>query len=309
MACRTPSVERVADKTVNAKQQIDKLEAMIKDQEASNKATFYNQIDSHLESAKIDDARETQYQANIKTEYTSEFSLDKIAGVVTSALKAAKVATDPKNPQASTSPEAIDAYSDMVVSVAEAAKSSSTAAASLAFSMSRLAPGTIAFLYASSINIQDNETFGEEAVTTTAIYYRLIQSEKDIELQGAFDATRIRVAADLETFRRFVALQADLVNQLADGKLSFDAYIVLDDKYAKKATELQKRVKDGTPVEKTATAKVNFVPTHKTMSRNAVPTNANYELVKAAIKKMSTMGSSYKKIIEKAQARLENNYF
>ncbi|WP_422091126.1 hypothetical protein [Tenacibaculum ovolyticum] len=309
MACRTPSVERVADKTVNAKQQIDKLEAMIKDQEASNKATFYNQIDSHLESAKIDDARETQYQANIKTEYTSEFSLDKIAGVVTSALKAAKVATDPKNPQASTSAEAIDAYSDMVVSVAEAAKSSSTAAASLAFSMSRLAPGTIAFLYASSINIQDNETFGEEAVTTTAIYYRLIQSEKDIELQGAFDATRIRVAADLETFRRFVALQADLVNQLADGKLSFDAYIVLDDKYAKKATELQKRVKDGTPVEKTATAKVNFVPTHKTMSRNAVPTNANYELVKAAIKKMSTMGSSYKKIIEKAQARLENNYF
>ena len=309
MACRTPSVERVADKTVNAKQQIDKLEAMIKDQEASNKATFYHQIDSHLESAKIDDARETQYQANIKTEYTSEFSLDKIAGVVTSALKAAKVATDPKNPQASTSPEAIDAYSDMVVSVAEAAKSSSTAAASLAFSMSRLAPGTIAFLYASSINIQDSETFGEEAVTTTAIYYRLIQSEKDIELQGAFDATRIRVAADLETFRRFVALQADLVNQLADGKLSFDAYIVLDDKYAKKATELQKRVKDGTPVEKTASAKVNFVPTRKTMSRNGVPTSANYELVKAAIKKMSTMGSSYKKIIEKAQARLESNYF
>ena len=72
MACRTPSVERVADKTAKAKEQIDKLETMIKAQESSNKATFYHQIDSHLESAKIDDARETDYQANIKTEYTSK---------------------------------------------------------------------------------------------------------------------------------------------------------------------------------------------------------------------------------------------
>lgn len=71
---------------------------------------------------------------------------------------------------ASMSPEAIDAYTDVVNAVAEAAKSSSTAAASLAFSMNRLAPGTIAFLFASSINIQDDETFGKEAVTTTAIY-------------------------------------------------------------------------------------------------------------------------------------------
>ena len=47
MACRTPSVERVADKTAKAKEQIDKLETMIKAQESSNKATFYHQIDSH----------------------------------------------------------------------------------------------------------------------------------------------------------------------------------------------------------------------------------------------------------------------
>ncbi|SDS35241.1 hypothetical protein [Christiangramia echinicola] len=299
MACRTPSVERVADKTAKAKQQIDKLEEMIKAQETSNKVTFFDQIKSHLKSAKIDDARETEYQANIKTEYTSEFSLDKIAGVVTSALKAAKVATDPSNPQASTSPEAIDAYSDVVVSVAEAAKSSSTAAASLAFSMSRLAPGTIVFLYASSINIQDKETFGEEAVTTTAIYYRLIQSEKDIELQGSFDATRTRVAADLETYRRFVALQADLVNQLADGNLTFDEYDKKDELFAKKAAELQKRVKDGSPVDKA----------YKVMSATDTPISASYELVQAAIKRMSIMGSNYKKIVEKAQARLENGYF
>lgn len=309
MACRTPSVERVVDKTAKAKQQIDKLEAMIRGQEAANKSMFYHQIDSHLESAKIDDARETDYQANIKTEYTSEFSLGKIAAVVRSALKAAKFAIDPINPQAIISPKAIDAYSDLVVSVAEAAKSSSTAAASLAFSMSRLAPGAIAFLYASSVNIQDSETFGEEAITTTVIYYRLIQSKKDIALQGAFDATRIRVAADLETYRRFIALQASLVDQLAGGKLTFEAYDVLDDKYAKKAAELHKRVKEGTPVEELATAKLDVIGTRKVMSATGILTSANDELVQTAIKRMSTMGNSYTKIIEKAQVRVAKGYF
>jgi len=94
MACRTPSVERVADKMSKAKEQIDKLEAMVVAQEEAIRAKFYGQIDTHLASARLTDAREVAYQVNIKTEYTSEFSLDKIAGVVTSALKAAKVATD-----------------------------------------------------------------------------------------------------------------------------------------------------------------------------------------------------------------------
>ena len=94
MACRTPSVERVADKMSKAKEQIDKLEAMVVAQEEAIRAKFYGQIDTHLASARLTDAREVAYQVNIKTESTSEFSLDKIAGVVTSALKAAKVATD-----------------------------------------------------------------------------------------------------------------------------------------------------------------------------------------------------------------------
>lgn len=309
MTCRTASVKRVADKTAKAKEQIDKLETLIRAQEASNKAAFLHQIDSHLASAQIDDARETDYQANVKTEYTSEFSLDKIAGVVTSALKAAIAATDPKNPMASTSPEAIEAYSDVVVSVAEAAKSSSTAAASLAFSMSRLAPGTIAFLYASSINIQDSETFGEEAVTTTAIYYRLIQSERDIELQGAFDATRIRVAADLKTYEAFIALQATLVHSLADGTLTFDQYIKMDEAYAQKAAELQKRVKDGTPIKGTLATRSASDRTLKVMNLSGMPMSANQELVQAAIRKLSALGSNYKGVVEKAQARLENGYF
>ncbi|KFF13270.1 hypothetical protein IW15_05595 [Chryseobacterium soli] len=304
MACRTASVERVADKTVSAKQQIDKLQAMIESQEAHNKAVFYKQIDEHLASAKLTDAREISYTSNIKTEYVSEFSLDKIASVVVSALKAAKAATNPAYPQAPTSQEAIEAYSDVVNAVAEAAKSSSNSAASLAFSMNRLAPGTIAFLFASSINIQDEETFGSEAITTTAIYYRLMESPRDVELSAALDATRIRVSADLATYKKFIALQAALVDALADGKISFEVYLLQDDKYAKKAAELEKRVKDGTPVAKAAKG---LVP--KILSVEDMGSGTHKALVNSAVEKLSAMGDAYKSVVERTRSRIENGYF
>ena len=304
MACRTASVERVADKTVNAKQQIDKLQAMIEAQEAHNKANFYKQIDEHLASAKLADAREISYTSNIKTEYVSEFSLDKIAGVVVSALKAAKAATNPAYPQAPTSPEAIEAYADVVNAVAEAAKSSSNSAASLAFSMNRLAPGTIAFLFASSINIQDEETFGSEAITTTAIYYRLMESPRDVELSAALDATRIRVSADLATYKKFIALQAALVDSLAEGRINFETYLVQDDKYTKKAAELEKRVKDGTPVAKAAKGLVPEI-----LSVEDLGSGTHKALVNSAVEKLSAMGDAYKSIVERTRSRVENGYF
>lgn len=305
MACRTASVERVADKTVKAKEQIDKLQSMIESQESANKARFYKQIDEHLASAKLTDAREISYTSNIKTEYTSEFSLDKIAGVVTMALKAAKAATNPAYPQAPTSPEAIDAYADVVNSIAEAAKSSSSSAASMAFSMNRLAPGTIAFLYASSINIQDDETFGSEAVTTTAIYYRLMESPRDVELSAALDATRIRVAADLETYKKFIVLQAALVDSLAAGKITFEAYLVLDDKYAKKAAELEKRVKDGTPPAKLAKG-----VTPEIISIEDAGLSADYKsLVLSAVEKLSGMGDIYNSVVQRNRSRIESGYY
>ncbi|ROI00636.1 hypothetical protein [Chryseobacterium daecheongense] len=305
MACRTASVERVADKTVKAKEQIDKLQSMIESQESANKARFYKQIDEHLASAKLTDAREISYTSNIKTEYTSEFSLDRIAGVVTMALKAAKAATNPAYPQAPTSPEAIDAYADVVNSIAEAAKSSSSSAASMAFSMNRLSPGTIAFLYASSINIQDDETFGSEAVTTTAIYYRLMESPRDVELSAALDATRIRVAADLETYKKFIVLQAALVDSLAAGKITFEAYLVLDDKYAKKAAELEKRVKDGTPPAKLAKG-----VTPEIISIEDVGLSADYKsLVLSAVEKLSGMGDIYNSVVQRNRSRIESGYY
>jgi hypothetical protein len=68
MACTSGSVQTVADKTVAAKLQIDKLlQAMIKDQEGVNKATFFDNITVHLADANVTDAREISYSSNIKT--------------------------------------------------------------------------------------------------------------------------------------------------------------------------------------------------------------------------------------------------
>lgn len=300
MACRTPSVERVVDKTAKAKEQIDKLEAMIKSQEAANKLNFFNQIDAHLASSNLTDARQIDYNSYIKTEYTSEFSLDKIAEVVTSSLNAAKTLTNPAITNPAMSPAAIDAYVDVVNTIAEAAKSSSTAAASVSFSMNRISPGMFAFLFASSMNIQDNETFGMEAVTTTAIYYRLVQSIQDLKLQGEFDAAKIEIELNLQSFRKFKTLQVALIDQLGNNQNDIGTYEKLDAFYSKKVEEL--RSKMGT------TRELGPVKMFMAMSKET-GADVHQKLVKSAIKRLSAMGDRYRGVIETARERIESSYF
>lgn len=300
MACRTPSVERVVDKTAKAKEQIDKLEAIIKSQEAANKLNFFNQIDAHLASSNLTDARQIDYNSYIKTEYTSEFSLDKIAEVVTSSLNAAKALTNPAITNPAMSPAAIDAYVDVVNTIAEAAKSSSTAAASVSFSMNRISPGMFAFLYASSMNIQDDETFGMEAVTTTALYYRLVQSIQDLKLQGEFDAAKIEIELNLQSFRKFKTLQVALIDQLGNNQIDIETYEKLDAFYTKKVEELKSKM--GT------TREIGPVKMFMAMSTET-GADVHQKLVKSAIKRLSAMGDRYRGVIETARERIESSYF
>lgn len=299
MACKTASVERIADKTAKAKEQIDKLQAMIENQEDINKKKFFAQIEAHLINAGISDAREISYNYDIKTEYISEFSLDKVAAVVTSSLKAIIESTNPAIVNPATSHEAIEAYIDVVNTVAEAAKSSSTAAASISFSMNRLSPGMFAFLFASSTNIQDDETFGKEAVTTTAIYYRFMQSIQDLKLQGAFDAAKIEIALNLETYKKFKALQVSIIDDLANGKINIDTYTKLDDFYGSKATDVKAKLDA-----------VKFDTVKSLMGTQAIEgSEVHEELVLSSIEKLSSMGESYKSVIEKARERIAIRYF
>jgi hypothetical protein len=307
MACTTGSVKRAADKTVAAKDQIVKLQKMIRAQSDENKKLFYSKIDTHLTDAKVHDARELDYSDDIKTEYTSEFQLDKIAAVVTSSLKAAaELATDVEVPEAALRPGAISAYTDLVNTVAEAAKSSSTSAASLSFSMNRLSPGLFAFLYASSVNIKDVDTFGEEAVTTTAIYYRFMQSIDDVKNQAKFG----EVIIDAKNLLHMKTLQAALTDALASGELTIDEWTKKDEAYSAAIKIIQKRLDDAkfditTPL--TLSAADGFgMPVRHSFPRGSA---LDQEVVRAAVEKLSTMGDAYKGVIEISKARLASVYY
>lgn len=306
MACTSGSVQTVADKTVAAKAQIDKLQSMIKQQESVNKATFFDAISTHLADAKVTDARELAYNSDIKTEYTSEFSLDKIAAVVTSALKAVVAAQDPTVKLPAISSDAIAAYTDVVNTVAEAAKSSSTASASLSFSMNRLSPGMFAFLYATSTSIKDADTFGTEAVTTTAIYYRFMQSIDDVKNEAKFGEAVI----DARNLLNMKTVQAALTDDLAAGKINIDEWMKKDDAYSQAVDRIQKRLDaakfdTAKPLMLTREAGFGVSVQHSFATGSTV----NQEVVRAAIQRLSTMGAAYKVVIEKSNARLAGVYY
>ena len=306
MACTSGSVRTVADKTVAAKAEIAKLQKMLEGQNEAHKETFFADIESHLAAANLKDAREISYNSDIKTEYTSEFSLDKIASVVTSALKALAAAKDPSVGLPATSPEAIAAYTDVVNTVAEAAKSSSTSAASLSFSMNRLSPGMYAFLYATSVSIEDEDTFGTEAVTSTAIYYRFMQSIDDIKNEAKFGAAII----DARNLLNLKTLQAALTDDLASGKITIEDWGKKDAAYSAAIATVQKRLEDSRfDVSKQFVLGVEQgfeAPISHSLSEGST---ANQKVVRAAIQRLSAKGKEYSGIVETSEARLARSYY
>ena len=306
MTCTSGSVESVADKTVAAKAQIDKLLALLKDDDEKTRKYFIDTINVHLTDAKVADARELSFNSDIKIEYTSEFSLDKIAGVVTSALKAVAAAQDPASPSPAMSPQAIAAYSDVVNTVAEAAKSSSTSAASLAFSMTRLSPGLFSFLYATSVNIKDVDTFGTEAVTSTAIYYRFMQSIDDVKNESAFGNALI----DAKNLKHMKELQAGLTEGLANDTIDIDEWAKKDAAYDLAVKKIQQRLKDarfdaGKPVVLLRGQGYGAPMAHSFATGSLV----TQEVVRASLKTLASRGDAYRAVVATSEARLASNYY
>jgi len=289
MACTSGSVQTVSDKTVAAKAEIDKLQKMLMDQEDANKKAFFDTIQEHLSNAQVTDARELTYASDIKTEYTSEFSLDKIAAVVKSALQAAAAAQDPSVKSPAMSPKAIAAYTDVVNTVAEAAKSSSTSSASLSFSMNRLSPGLFAFLYATSVNIKNEDTFGSEAVTSTAIYYRIMQSIEDVNNDTKFG----EVLIDANNLLNMKQLQAALTDDLASGKLDIDEWMRKDGQYSEAVQTIQARL----------------AADSSDHTELAAASSTNQAVVRTAVQKLTAMGEAHKVAIDMSQARLASKYY
>lgn len=306
MACTSGSVALVVEKTQKAKDQITKLEQMLKEQEGVHKAFFFESIKSHLADAQIDDAREILYNSDIKTEYASEFSLDKIAKVVTSTLTAVSKATDPAVEKPALSQEAIEAYSAVVNTVAEAAKSSSTSAASLNFSMNRLAPGLYAFLYAASMSIKDKDTFGTEAVTTTVIYYKLIQSITDLKNEAKFSVT----VMDYRTLMQMKSIQAGLTESLASGAISIEEWTKKDAVLSEAIEKIKARL-DAAQWNKNAPLKLCRADGFGASVEHSFIEGSQVarEVVKAAIRQLAKKGEQYRVAIERSEARLASQYY
>jgi hypothetical protein len=282
------------DKTAVAKAQLDKLEALISANETSNKRLFFSKIDNSLSQTNISDAKEMKYSSDIITEFKSEISIEKIADIVTSAVHTANSEITLKVDALSTDSDNMKIYVDMVNSVSEAAKSTSSAATNLVYSMNRLSPGILMFLYASSKRLNDLETFGEETVISTAIYYRLMYSIDDVKNIAAFDALQI----DIESLAKLKTLQAALLDELANNKIDYKTWKTLDTKYSEAVKQIGIRI--------IKARKITTKPMQPVLN-NAL--KSNKQLIQASIKKLSKMGNTNKRAVLKSQERLSNDYF
>lgn len=291
MACTSGSVEKVAKNHSNAAAQVKQLEDSLQAKADVYKTAFYDDIAKHLADAKITDAKEIEYAFNMKTEYVSEFSLDKIAAVVVAALNAVVAAKDPTSPTPGMDKEAIEAYAAVVNTVAEAAKSNSQSASSMSFSMTRLAPGIYAFLQAKSTNILDEDTFGSEAVSSTAILYRIMQSIDDIKNQAKFGLAVL----DAQNLLDMKALQVGLTARLGSGQIDIDTWIKLDGKYEGIIQELKDRLAQHGWEEKTGdTLDLARLHSHVDEARGAIETlrgkSARHRNIAALVEKRIDAG-------------------
>ena len=311
--CRSAKIEEVVNDATAAIDQVTKLENQIKLEESKRDQEFFKRIDEYLDLSGIDDERFIQKNTYIKVEYASEFSLDKIVDVVKSALQAAADSAVATNPTTLLSSDAADSYSEVVVSIGEAAKSSSSTAANGSFSATRLAPGIIAFVYTTSSTIKEVQTFGNEAVTATVIHYALIESSQDYAQTKSVDTIQWTIKSALKAYKDFITLQAALVERLSRGEITLDEYVNLDDKYTEIAKGLRKKVQNAIkdvnqPKITKSSFNLEWAVDLKDSILNA-RSEVNREMVELSLKILSGFGKRYKSVIELNNERLKTNFY
>ena len=181
MACKSPSLKRVTEKTEAAKEAIEILQKQLENLQNGDEDDFKERKKSLQESLGVNDFVEANYSTTIKVEYTHEFSLDLLVPVITKSIEliAKTLAPGSAGLNVLTSNDAVDSYTSLVTSIAEAAKSSSSADASISFNANKLAPGAWSIIATRSTSIKDKDTFGEESVTATSFQYGLYTSSQN----------------------------------------------------------------------------------------------------------------------------------
>ena len=300
------------EKNIEAKAQLDRLEALVIEKAAGFDAKFLDEITKHLAKEHITDAQQIAFDRNVKTEYVSEFNIKLIADVVSNVLHALAAAQSGVVPNAALSEKAIEAYSNVVATVAEAAKSRSESGASMSVNAMRAAPGMLSFLWAVTLTLKDEETFGSESVSCTAVVYRLMRSAKSLEQETDFDLAWIAAA----TLVQMKELQASLVQLLAKKKIDIDEWTRRDSHYAKAVAKLKRefegllpdRQKDRKKDTLSPQVLGEFATPEFTLAAGVDPVDMQGR-VSAAIAQLATGGEAYRDVIRITQERLDAGYF
>tara|TARA_R110002051_G_scaffold324862_2_gene424206 strand:- start:1559 stop:2464 length:906 start_codon:yes stop_codon:yes gene_type:complete len=301
MSCKSPSLERVTQKSEKAKKQIEELNKQLSDLESSAKEEFEKKIKEHSEKAKVNDFRQLIFNSAIKTEYSHEFSLDKIAPVISASLEAVSQSLTGGVMQVLTSPKAVSSYSDLVLSISEAAKSKSSAANSLTFSANRIAPGVFAFLSANSISIKDKDTFGEEAVTATSIFYSLNNSIEDLKHETSFELAYLNA----ELLIKFKNIQIGNADELAKGLITIavwnEKYLLIENVIK----NIRERLDNAQFRDIVARSKDADVDIDSTLFN----TNKNRLILEKSVLQFENRGSLYRGALENVKTMLNNPLF
>jgi hypothetical protein len=283
MSCKSPSLQRVVQNSKKAKIEIEKLNKQLSNLYAQEKSKFENRIDEFSQQAAISDFRRILFDSAIKTEYSHEFSLEKIAPVITASLKTIASSLTNSLIQQITKPGAIDSYSKLVLSISEAAKSSSSASNNFSFTANRLAPGVFAFLSANSVSIKDEETFGEEAVTSTSIFYCVSTSETDVNhsLKDSLSLINAELIIKLKN------IQIGYADDLANGKITI---AVWQEKHRAIQAEIDELKKASHIVKFNKTSAEIELPE---LNRFKLENTNSMSLIERSIKQIENRGSLY----------------
>jgi len=224
MACRTPSVKKAAEKSEKAKKAIENLRSQVEDLASKEEEKFKKKIEEFEKSLRVDDFVTVRYTSTTKIEFSHEFNLDQLVPVITDAISAVGATLAGTSALAVLQSEAaVQSYTSLVNSIAEAARSKSKSSADTTFSLSRIAPGAYVFLSTTSSTLYDKDTFGEESVTATTFYYGLYTSKKDAVQIVDFDM----VILHSKTIIGLNDVRTGYLKKLAEGELTIAEYSAL----------------------------------------------------------------------------------
>lgn len=275
---------------------LKKLEALSVEKEVENKNLFFSKINNALNTEDVTDATQIDYHSEIITAFKSEVITEKIETIVTALIQSANNNIDASIVDLKTTTNDINAYINMVSTIIEVSKSFSSSLNNLQFSMNRLSPGIFIFLFASSLQIKNEQLFGNDIVTTTNLHYTLMHSIDDVKNKANFDARMI----DINSLIRLKALQAALLDDLANDIIEFETWQKLDRFYTKAILAIANRLGGN----------LTHLPFLRAIPISKEQSDINKSVIKSALVKLSLNQNTNNAIaIHKTKERLANSHF